>query len=80
MEWLLGAKKLFSCRQLAELEDKLVRREVDKRVKQLIEERVQEIMNSDSVQQSLHARLVEERKILEDQVRSFLEGIWPCSS
>ena len=54
---------------MVELEDKLVRKEVEKRVKELIDERVREIMNSDSVQQSLHARLVEERKVLEDQVR-----------
>ena len=72
--WQLGGKDSLSCRQLAELEDKLVHKEVERRVKELIQERVREIMNSDSVQQSLHARLVEERKVLEDQVRHALNG------
>ena len=49
-------------------EEKLIQEEVKRRTKELIEERVQEIMNSDSVQQSLHARLVDERKVLEEQV------------
>ena len=44
--------------------------ETERRVKELIEERVQEIMNSDSVQQSPQARLVEERKVLEEQVQA----------
>ena len=74
------AKAHSRCRQLADLEDKLVRKEAERKVKELIEERVGEIMNSDSVQQSLHARLVEERKILEDQVRLFLENLKFCSS
>lgn len=74
------AKAHSHCRQLADLEDKLVRKEAERKVKELIEERVGEIMNSDSVQQSLHARLVEERKILEDQVRLFLENLKFCSS
>ena len=42
--------------------------EYQRRLAAVIEERVQEIMNSDSVQQSLNARLMEERKVLEEQV------------
>lgn len=53
---------------MAELEEKLVQEEVERRTNELIEERVQEVMNSESVQQSLHARLVDERKVLEEQV------------
>jgi len=52
-----------------ELEARLVEEETQRRLTATIEERVQEIMNSDSVQQSLNARLVEERKVLEEQVR-----------
>lgn len=54
---------------MADLEEKLIGEEVERRTKELIEERVREIMNSDSVQQSLHARLIDERKALEDQVK-----------
>lgn len=44
--------------------------ETQQRIKELVEERVLEVMDSDSVKQSLNARLVEERKILEQQVCS----------
>lgn len=53
---------------MEKLEEKLLQEEVERKMKELIEERVQEIMTSDSVQKSLHARLVDERKILEEQV------------
>ena len=69
--WPLGVTSSIGCpccRRLVELEAKLVDEETERRIKELIEDRVQEIMNSDSVQQSLHARLEEERQALEEQV------------
>ena len=66
---------LLLYRQLQELEDKLVEEEVERMVKEQIAERVKEIMNSESVQESLHARLVEERKILEEQVQNCFTNI-----
>ena len=62
------------------LEEKLIQEEVKRRTKELIEERVQEIMNSDSVQQSLHARLVDERKVLEEQVSHLDKSSLPTQS
>lgn len=55
-------------RKRAELEEMLITEEVAQRVKEQIEERVRAAMGSDAVQQSLQARLEEERKVLEEQV------------
>lgn len=52
--------------------------EYQRRLSAMIEERVQEIMNSDSVQQSLTARLVDERKVLEAQVPLYTLERLPC--
>lgn len=55
-------------RQLEELEKRLIEEETTRRINELVEQQVRAIMASDSVQQSLTARLTEERKALEQQV------------
>ena len=47
----------------------MIEEETAARISVLIEQRVQEVMSSDAVQDSLNARLTAERKDLEDQVQ-----------
>lgn len=60
------------CRQQAELEARLIEEETERLVSEAVEGRVKEVMASQAVQQSLQERLVRERKLLEEQVRSLL--------
>ena len=47
----------------------MIEAETAARITELIEQRVQEVMSSDAVQDSLNARLEAERKDLEEQVQ-----------
>ena len=59
---------MCSCRYQAELEALVLEGEVASMVTKRVEARVQEVMASQAVQQSLHERLVRQRKLLEEQV------------
>ena len=55
-------------RARAELEARMIKEETASRITDLIEHRVQEVMSSAAVQDSLNTRLEAERKTLEEQV------------
>ena len=55
-------------RHQAELEAKVLESEIAIQVTSQVEARVQEVMASQAVQQSLQERLIRERKLLEEQV------------
>lgn len=55
-------------RYQAELEAKVLDSEIAIQVTSQVEARVQEVMASQAVQQSLQERLIRERKLLEEQV------------
>lgn len=55
-------------RYQAELEAKVLESEIAIQVTSQVEARVQEVMASQAVQQSLQERLIRERKLLEEQV------------
>ena len=57
------------CRQQAQLEARVIEEETERLVTAAVEAKVQEVMASQAVQQSLQERLVRERKLLEEQVR-----------
>lgn len=65
---LRECSSVFACRYQAELEALVLESEVASMVTKRVEARVQEVMASQAVQQSLQERLVRERKLLEEQV------------
>lgn len=65
--WLL-LSVVGLCRAQAEMEARLIEEETERMVSEKVEARVQEVMASQAVQQSLQERLVRERKLLEEQV------------
>lgn len=64
-----------SDRYQAELEAKVLDSEIAIQVTRQVEARVQEVMASQAVQQSLQQRLIRERKLLEEQV-GFAAFVW----
>lgn len=73
-------QNLLGGRRRAVLEAKLIEEETDRRVKQNIEARVQEVMLSDAVQKTLQERLEVERKKLEEEVLSAEVARLPMAS
>lgn len=63
------------CRKLAELEEQLIEAETTARVQAWVESKVTDALGSDVVQRSLQQRLEQERKLLEQQVRSLPQTV-----
>ena len=63
-----AAATVLANRYQAELEAQVLESEIAIQVTAQVEARVQEVMASQAVQQSLQERLIRERKLLEEQV------------